>query len=339
MPITIRDVAKRLNLSITTVSRALDGYADVSTTTRERVARVAQEMGYVPDHTARQMRRHKSETIGYILPASTPRFSDPFFSTFLAGLGNEATLHNYDLLVSTAPPADKNERQLYQRWVHGRRVDGFVLNRLQLHDWRVEYLAQEDFPFVTLERTLDDCEYDSVEVDNVAGMIQLVKHLAELGHQRIAYIGVTANLALEADRFKGFRAGLVATGIPFMESLLAAGDMTRAGGYQAAINLLKHKPQPTAIVCVNDLTAIGAMKAAHERGLVVGKDLAITGFDGIEEAENTQPPLTTLSQPIYEIACQLVKLLLSRMEKGNVTSQRIQLSPQLIIRASTNGLG
>ena len=337
MPVTIRDVAKRLNLSITTVSRALDGYPDVSTVTRERVTQVAQEMGYVPDHTARQLRRHKSETIGYILPASTPRFSDPFFSTFLAGLGNEATLHNYDLLVSTAPPADENERQLYQRWVQGRRVDGFVLNRLQLHDWRIEYLAQEGFPFVTLERSLDDCEYDSVEVDNVAGMIQLVKHLADLGHQRIAYIGVTANLVLEADRFKGFCAGLVAAGIPFMENLLAEGDMTRAGGYQAAINLLDQKPQPTAIVCVNDLTAIGSMKAAHEHGLVVGRDLAITGFDGIEEAENTQPPLTTLSQPIYEIACQLVKLLLSRMEKGNVTSQRIQLSPQLIIRASTTG--
>lgn len=337
MPVTIRDVAKRLNLSITTVSRALDGYADVSDATRERVVRVAQEMGYVPDHTARQLRRHKSETIGYILPASTPRFSDPFFSTFLAGLGNEATLHSYDLLVSTAPPESENERQLYQRWVQGRRVDGFVLNRLHLNDWRVQYLSREGFPFVTLERTLDDCEYDSVEVDSLVGMIEVIKHLADLGHKHIAYIGSSINLALEADRFAGFRAGLEAYGIPFRDNLLAEGDMTRAGGYLATNNLLEQKPQPTAIVCVNDLTAIGAIKAAHEHSLVVGKDLAITGFDGIEEAENTQPPLTTISQPIFEIACHLVKLLHSRIEKASIGAQQIQLSPQLIIRSSTIG--
>ena len=337
MPVTIRDVAKQLNLSITTVSRALDGYADVSDATRERVIRAAQEMGYVPDHIARQLRRHKSETIGYILPANTPRFTDPFFSTFIAGLGNEATLHNYDLLVSTATPADESERQLYQRWVHARRVDGFVLNRLHLHDWRVQYLAQEGFPFVTLERTLDEFEYDSVEVNNMAGMVELIKHLADLGHRRIAYIGASANLALEADRFAGFRAGLEAAGIPFVENLLTEGDLTRAGGYLATKSLLKRISPPTAIACVNDLTAIGAIKAAIEHGFEVGKDLAITGFDGIEEAENTQPPLTTLSQPIYEIACQLVQLLLNRIDKKSSKSQRIQLSPQLIIRPSTTG--
>jgi LacI family transcriptional regulator len=336
MPITIRDVAKRLNLSITTVSRALDGYSDVSDATREKVIQTAEEMGYVPNRIARQLRKHKSETIGYILPTSTPRFNDPFFNTFLAGLGNEATLSNYDLLVSTANPAEENEQQLYKRWVRGRRVDGFILNRMQLHDWRVQYLAIENFPFVTLERTLDEIEYDSVEVNGQAGMTELISHLVEMGHRRIAYISASANLSLEASRFAGYQAGLAATGLEFDAGLVVEGDLTRNGGYQAAQRLLDLTSPPTAIACVNDLTAIGAMKAAHERGQVVGKDLAIAGFDGIEEAEGTHPPLTTLSQPIYEIACQLVKLLLIRLESPEIPPQRIRISPELLVRQSTN---
>jgi DNA-binding LacI/PurR family transcriptional regulator len=336
MPITIRDVAKRLNLSITTVSRALDGYTDVSDATREKVIRTAEELGYVPNRIARQLRKHKSETIGYILPTSTPRFNDPFFNTFMAGLGNEATLSNYDLLVSTANPGEENERQLYKRWVQGRRVDGFILNRMQLQDWRVQYLATKNFPFVTLERNLDEVEYDSVEVNGQAGMVELIAHLVEMGHQRIAYIGASANLSLEASRFQGYQAGLAATGIEFDEGLVVEGDMTRSGGYQAAQQLLELVSPPTAIACVNDLTAIGAMKVARERGMAVGKDLAISGFDGIEEAEGTQPPLTTLSQPIYEIACQLIKLLLTRLESPEIPYQHIQFSPELFIRQSTN---
>ena len=337
MPITIRDVAKHLNLSITTVSRALDGYYDVSDATRKRVIRTAQEMGYVPNRIARQLRKHKSETIGYILPTSTPRFNDPFFTTFLAGLGNQATLSNYDLLVSTADPGQESEHQLYKRWVQSQRVDGFILNRIQLHDWRVQYLAQENFPFVTLERTLDVYDYDSVEVNSQAEMSKLITHLVEKGHRRIAYIGASLKLSLEAHRFAAYKAGLAAAGIDYKAELVIEGDMTRTGGYQAAHSLLQRASPPTAITCVNDLTAIGALKAAHERGLAVGRQLAIAGFDGIEEAESTQPPLTTLAQPIYEIACQMVDLLLTRLEKATSSPQRVQLTPKLLIRQSTNG--
>ncbi len=164
MGITIRDVAKKLNISITTVSRALDGYADVSEETRQLVVQTAHEMGYVPNQAARQLRRRRSDSIGYILPSDRPRFSDPFFAEFVAGLGDEAAVHGFDLLVSTAPPGSPAERQAYERWTQSRKVDGIVLNRIHLHDWRVQYLAQVQFPFVTLERSLD-LDYPAVEVD------------------------------------------------------------------------------------------------------------------------------------------------------------------------------
>lgn len=144
-PVTIRDVAKRLNLSITTVSRALDGYDDVSEETRQRVIKAAQEMGYAPNQAARQLRRQRTDTIGYILPADKPLFADPFFAEFLAGLGDEAAAYNFDLLVASAPPDTEAEHQAYQRWVHGHKVDGLVINRLRLHDWRVQYLSKAGF--------------------------------------------------------------------------------------------------------------------------------------------------------------------------------------------------
>jgi len=148
MPVTIRDVAKRLNLSITTVSRALDGYDDVAEATRQRVICAAQEMGYAPSHTARQLRRSRADSIGYILPTSGPRFTDPFFSEFIAGLGDEATSHSLDLLISTAPPDTPAERHMYERWIHSRRVDGIVLSRMRAQDWRVQYLIKNNFPWL-----------------------------------------------------------------------------------------------------------------------------------------------------------------------------------------------
>jgi LacI family transcriptional regulator len=337
MPVTIRDVAKRLKLSITTVSRALDGYDDVAEETRERVIRVAREMGYVPSRAARQLRRKRADAIGYILPTSNPRFADPFFSEFVAGLGDEATTHNFDLLVSTAPPGEEAERQLYARWVQGRRVDGFVLSRMRKHDWRVEYLAQNGFPFVALGRSATPQDFPYIEVDGRSGFAMLVKHLAARGHRRIGYVGAAPDLMLQADRLAGYRDGLEAAGLPFDEALVAASNLTRVGGYQAALRLLDLPQRPTAIVGVNDLTAIGVMRAARERGLEVGRDLAVAGYDGIEDAEHTQPPLTTLNQPVYEIARRLVDLLQKQIAGEPLAERHVLLQPELIVRESSGG--
>ncbi|OGO71481.1 MAG: hypothetical protein A2Z49_12165 [Chloroflexi bacterium RBG_19FT_COMBO_56_12] len=335
MPVTIRDVAERLKLSITTVSRALDGYDDVAEDTRQRVIQVALEMGYVPNRAARQLRKQRTETIGYILPTSTPRFSDPFFSEFISGLGDEVAKNNYDLLISTAEPGEDTERLVYQRWVHGHRVDGYILNRMRLRDWRVQYLAQMNVPFVTFERTLDAADYPSIEINGQAGIKTLVDYLVKQGHQRIAYIGASSDLAIQADRYSGFRQGLHEAGLLLQQELVIESDLTRQGGLRAAQKLLSLSNPPTAVVCINDLTAIGVIQAASELGLLVSRDIAIAGFDGIEDAEHTQPPLTTLNQPIYEIAREIVKLLLAEIKGEPLAERHIQLQPELILRAST----
>lgn len=337
MTITIRDVAKRLNLSTTTVSRALDGYGDVAEETRQLIVKTADEMGYVPNQAARQLRRRRSDTIGYILPTDTPRFSDPFFAEFIAGLGDDASAHGFDLLVSTAPPGSQAEQQAYERWVHGRKVDGIVLNHMYLRDWRVQYLAQVKFPFVTLERSLDPYDYPSVEVNGRLWFKALIDHLVSLGHQRIAYIGASPDLKIQADRLDGYRDGLKSHGLISDGALVVEGDLTSEGGFSAGRYLLTLPNPPTAIACVDDMTAIGVLHAAREMGWTVGQNLAVAGFDGIEGFEHTQPPLTTINQPVYQIARRLVQMLAAQITGKPLEEKHLQIEPLLEIRQSTVG--
>src|SRR5688572_1886660 len=155
---TIRDVAKKLNLSITTVSRALDGYDDVADKTRQLVIEEAMKMDYVPNRAARQLRRQKAETMGFIIPSTSKRFDEAFFTEFISGLGEELSNQNFDLLVSNAM-TDEGENNLYHRWVNSHKVDGFILNRIHKQDWRVSYLSQQDIPFVALGKAQDGLNY------------------------------------------------------------------------------------------------------------------------------------------------------------------------------------
>lgn len=337
MKITLRDVANRLNLSTTTVSRALDGYDDVAESTRKLVIETSQEMGYAPNRAARQLRRRQTDTIGYIIPSNNAGFADPFFSEFIAGLGDEATANNYDLLVTTAPPASPSEKSQYQRWVQGGKVDGTVVNRVHLDDWRLHYLAKQGTPHVSLERSLAQLDFVGVEVDAFNGFLELMAHLINKGHNRIAYIGGDAQLKIDHDHHAGYQAGLRMAHILPKPDLVTRADLTPEGGFQAAEHLLTLTIPPTAIVCVNDLTAIGAMHASHQRGLKVGRDIAIAGFDGIADTAHTQPPLTTLDQPVYTIARQLVTMLLAVIKGETLAERQVKIQPRLLIRESTGG--
>jgi LacI family transcriptional regulator len=337
MPVTIRDVAKHLQLSITTVSRALDGYDDVAEETRERVIRASRELGYVPSRAARELRRKRTDAIGFIMPTSQPRFADPFFAEFIAGLGDEAATRHFDLLVSSAPPNHETERMAYERWVQSRRVDGIVLTWMRLSDWRVRYLSKGKFPFVAYGHPKGPMEVPYIGVDGTAGMRKLVAHLVERGHRRIAFVSAPPDLIIQADRYAGYRDGLAEANIDWDESLTVEGDLTRAGGYQAGQQLLALPNRPTAIIGINDLTAIGVMRAASEVGLVVGPDLAVAGFDGLEDAAQTDPPLTTLNQPVYDIARRVVGMLLKIVGGEALAEPHLLLQPELIVRQSTTG--
>jgi LacI family transcriptional regulator len=337
MTITIRDIAKRSGLSIGAVSRALDGYPDISEETRQKVIEIAREMGYVPNQAARHLRRKKADAVGYILPANTPRFADPFFSEFIAGLGDETALHPYDLLISIAPPGEKPEKHLYENWVQSRKVDGFILTHLHLHDWRVQYLSQLGMPFTAMEGTVDGYDFVQVEVNRQNGMVDLLSHLADQGFRSIAYIGGPSELKIQADQYEGYRQGLEKAEIPFDRKFVVNGDLTSAGGYLATKRMLSIPDPPDAIVCINDETAFGVLHAAHEMEIIVGRDLAVAGFDGVQASRFTEPPLTTIDIPVYDIARQLAKMLVSEIQGISISERRVVYQPTLLIRESTGG--
>lgn len=335
MKVTIRQIAEKLNLSIAAVSRALDGYPDISAETRLRVLEAAQEMGYVPNRAARQLRRQKSDAIGYILPSGAAGFSQAFFTEFLIGMGDEAPRHHLDLLVSTAGSSPERERDLYRDWVRSQKVDGFVLNRIRLNDWRVRYLAENKFPFVALEYSLDGIDYPRVEVDNVGGVASLVAHLCQRGFQRIAYIGGPDDLKIQIGRLTGYRQGLSDCGLAFVPEWVADGDLSASGGYQAARRLCWLPNVPDAFICLNDETAFGVLHAMHDLGLEIGREVAVAGFDGVAASAHTRPPLTTLDFPIPDVAQTLVRMLAASLTGEKLAETRVMIAPRLLPRAST----
>lgn len=340
MPVRIKDIAERLGLSVGAVSRALSGYTDIAEDTRERIFEAAREMGYTPNRAARQLRKQTSGiTIGYIMPVDSPLFADSFFSEFIEGLGDETAAQRCDLLITTAPPLQEAEKSAYRQWVENSKVDGVILNRVHTDDWRVAYLLEKRVPFVTLERAQLppglDFDYPSVEVDSFQGLTALIAHIAGNGFRRLAYIGGPPTIKIHVDRLRGFQIGLAESSLMIDDRYIDEGDLTSAGGYAAARRLLSIPNPPDAIVCVNDATAFGAMRAIAEAGLRTGEDIAVAGFDGVRDARYSNPPLTTLDQPVYDIARQMVRLLTAQIAGHGDPIEHIVLQPQLQIRAST----
>jgi len=333
--VTLKDLATALGLSITTVSRALAGYDDVADATRQRVLQAAQEMGYVPDATARRLQKGHTDTIGFVIPTFGPRFSDPYFSELLAGIGNEAVQRNFDLLVSTRPPDTPEEEAAYRRMVEGRLVDGLLVVRTRMKDRRLAYLAQAGFPFVSFGRSDLEVDFAYVDEDGFRGLELVGDHLIGLGHRRVAFIAAPENLMFSRYRRAGLEAALQHHGLDLPPEYLVAGDLTQRGGFAAMKQLLDLPSPPTAVVACNDLMALGAISAAQSRGLVIGQDVAITGFDDIPLAEHSHPPLTTVRQPIYDIGRQICHMLVSVIQGEELAERHVLLQPDLVVREST----
>jgi len=334
MTVTIKDIAKEVGKSIATVSRALNDYNDISEETKALVRKTAKELGYSPNAAAQRLQRRVAGTIGFILPTFGPRFSDPFFSEFIAGVGNQLSELGIDLLVSTRTPGDQ-EIDAYREYVQAKRVDGFIVVRTRLNDKRIHYLLDEKFPFVAFGRMDNENEFPFVDEDGEMGMRLIVEHLITLGHKRIGIISSPSEFTFTKYRMKGIHAAFNKAGIIPDHSLIVSGDLTQRGGYQKANDLLNNREKPSAIIAGNDLMAFGAMSAAQERGLMVGKDISITGFDDIPMAEHSHPSLTTINQPIYSIGRQLCEMLVHRITSEIIDHPQVILSPTLIVRGSS----
>jgi len=334
---TLKDIAEKSGFSVTTVSRALAGYSDVSPRTRQLIEAIARAEGYQPNMLARQLRARRTDTIGLILPASHDRFTDDFFNALVMSIGHAATQYQLDLLISAKPP--EQELDAYRRIVGGNRVDGVIVARIRQHDPRIAYLKMAEHPFVVFGRAAppEISDFPYVDVDSRAGLQMMVQHLARLGHQHIALLLPPPTLAMTLERLAGFEAGLAAAGLNFNPQWIAHGDLTIESGERLTVELLARHPSLSAIVASNDLMALGALRAAHAAGRHVGVDLAVTGYDNIAAAAYAHPTLTTVAPPLQEIGQRLVALLMSILHHEAPEERQVLLPPTLIIRESCGG--
>lgn len=339
MAATIKDVARKAGVSVGTVSHVLNGSASVRDATRERVQQAIEALDYHPTAAARSLKNRRTGIIGIVRTLEGEQraafeANDNVFLEFLAGVQDEAMLQGVGLLLLSAPPGPE-EHQTYERLVRSRQVDGFILLGTRVHDLRIHYLLEKQFPFAAFGRSAKADAFPYVDVDGRQGIADATTHLIKLGHRRIAFIEPPAPLACTHDRRAGFREAMAAHGLTVDETLVLEGDFTRQSGQQNVQRLLEHPDPPTAVLAPNDLAAIGAIQAAQSHGLDVDHDLSVVGFDDIPLAAHWQPALTTIHQPTRQIGAQVCRMLLKHLSESPLDNPHILLRPELCVRRST----
>ena len=322
--VTLKDIAEAVGKSVAAVSRALNNHNDISQETRDHIKRVARQMGYAP-----------TNTLGFMLPAPTPRASDPYFSELLAGITAEATRQGFDLLVSTCAPG-LEEEWAYLRLINSRRVDGLIVARPRWRDSRIELLLEKQFPFVVVGATNMQGDFLTVSEDATEGARLVVTYLIEQKHRKIALINTPPDLFFSSDYLAGFREAMLKAGLETNEDFLENCAITQKAGYRTAQILLSKPEAPTAIVTADDIVALGVMAAIQDQGLEVGSDVVVTGYGDILLAEYSQPPLTTLHQPTYALGQQACQMLAAQLRGEALEDQNVVFKPSLVIRQSSD---
>jgi LacI family transcriptional regulator len=334
---TIKELARLSGVSIGTVSRALNGYADVNAQTRERIIALAREHDYTPTAAARTLVLQRSHVIGVFLDTGEghPDLQHPFFHEVLVGIKDWVGAEGYDLLLfaSERPGNGYGDHSYLKRCRH-HNVDGVVLMGVDADDAELRRLLRSDLPCVGVDVAIDGVATSYVMSDNVAGIDAAMRHLHALGHRRIATITGLLETKPGFDRLRGYRDACRDLGLAYRDEYVAYGDFYFDSGQAAATRLLTCDEPPTAIVAASDMMAIGAYKAARERGVRVPEELSIVGFDDMQLAGHVQPPLTTVAQDKAGLGVAAARALLRQIAGADAT-EHVTLPIELIERGST----
>ena len=336
--VTLKEVAALAGVSYQTVSKVLNQQIQVSKETERRIFQAVDSLGYRPNQLARSMRSQRSHLIGYSWAPTPPDQVNPILDQFLQSMAQAAESAGYHLL---AFPYHKGEQWVdaYRDLVDTKRVDGFVLSSVEFDDPRIRFLQERDFPFVAFGRSNPGWDFPFVDVDGGAGMRMVAGHLAALGCRHIAVLAWPEGSRVGQNRLEGLLSGLEEARIPAEQVRVSRGE----GNYQFGLECsrswleLPQTQRPDAIVAFNDMMATGAMQAAREKGLQVGRDLAVTGFDDVPMVQYLSPPLTSVRQPIWEVGLQVMSNLLKLLDGIPLDGARLLLQPRLVVRESSGG--
>lgn len=328
--VTIHDVAARAGVSVATVSRVLNGKDLVREETSRQVLAAAKSLRYVPNVAARSLSSRRSQTVGVVLPD----VHGEFFSEVIRGIDVAARRAGYHILVSGSH-SDAGEMLEVLETMHGR-VDGLVVMSPDIPLPSLREPAARGLPLVLLNSS--DAELDGITIDNYGGARAMMRHLAELGHSRIAFIKGPAHNDDARERLRGFRHAMRGHGAAAeLRALELAGDFTEESGREAAMRIARLTPRPTAIFAANDAMAIGALSALAELGVDVPGAMSVAGFDDIPIARYVAPPLTTIRVDIAELGRRAFALLLGALEQPLRKGRQHEcIATSLVIRHSTD---
>lgn len=329
---TLSDVASLAGVSPATASRVISGSRPVGREIQARVTRAAEKLGYTGNSIARALRKQRTDTVGMIVPS----ILNPFFTTLVDSMERALNLEGKQLLLCDSREDPRIESN-HLRSLIDRHVDGLVVSPTDLKDSRAGLAwAASITPLVQLDRFVEIDGTDWVGVDDDAAMRLIVAHLRASGTRTAAFVTSTLTNSSTEKRLSGFRNHCFAAGIRVDESWVKLGTYSVDSGDKATTELLALADRPEAIVCADDLIALGALRGCRRLGISVPGDMQITGFDNIVFSEHVSPSLTTVDQPTDQMASEALRLLNERASNlGPVSQRRISLTPTLVLREST----
>ena len=328
---TLKDVAREADVSVSTVSRALNDSDKVHPDTKAHVKAVAEELGYMPSRVARRLRLEggKASLLGLVIPD----IQNPFFADVTRGVEDVAQEHGYALILSNSDE-DADKQRLALEILQTEDVDGVIVPPVGTDDPAIRQLLDSGIAVVCVDRRLPNARVDTILSDNRQGAHEAVSHLIALGHERIGFIGGIPHISTLTERRAGYEQALRAHGLPVDPALIREGDVRRERGRIFTEELLALDRPPTALFTGNNLTTLGALAALNERGVAVPDEMALVGYDDVPWPMALNPPPTVVDQPGYEMGRRAAEILLERLRAPDRSPTTVTLQPKLIVRRS-----
>ncbi len=328
---TIVDLAQYCGVSTATISMVLRNKGRISEKTRDRVLKAVDELGYIYNQSAANLRSRNNNQIALLVNDIT----NPFFSQLTTGVNEHIESINKLLFLAISGNSKEKQEKFIENML-SYNTSGLILCPTPNFDVRLlDTLKKRQLSIVLSVRPIDGTDLDFVGTDNFYGAQLVTKHLIDLGHRHIAFVGGEEGSMTRSSRLAGYMAKLMEHGISPNPRYIVPSPSTRRGGAEAIRYILQYHHKVTAVVCHQDVIAFGVMNALHAKGLFPGKDFAVTGFDDVPEARESYPDLTTVSVSATEIGRRAAKALVERIEGNDEPQRRIIISPKLIVRQST----
>lgn len=331
-PITIVDVAHHAGVSVGSVSRVLNHASNCAPELKKRVQKSVRELGYVPNHVARSLKRQKTEQLELVIPD----IANPVYVAMAKAVQQTARRQGYRMSVVSTENNPLEEGRAIKN-LERRHVDGLIICSLKVTDSFVAQVEAAKDRVCVIGTLPDHAAVDSVRVDSEVGVGLAIKHLADSGRRRIAFINGEMDTVPSNKRLAGYQTALSDLRLPFESQFVRQTDFTMQGGYNAAELLLEYHPEIDAIFCANDLIALGVLRKVQEHGKRVPHDIAVVGMDNIDMTRVSSPTLTTDSLLAEERGRLATELLLERLEKPEVDLRKLVITPRLVIRESSTG--